>query len=116
MAEQITIRVNRNVLGPNGDKLRPGQFVVLSDSPYVRSLVKGGSAELVDPPSFSYIDDPEPVKKPEVKKPEVKDKAKDAFKALEPKVEDVQPDVEPAAPVAEAPKDEGVVESTLNLN
>lgn len=114
MAENITLKVNINVLGPNGDKLRPGQFVVFPDSPYVRALVNGGAVELVDPPSFSYIDDPEPAKVPEVKEPEVKEpevrvKAKDAFKALEPKAEDVQPPVEPV-------KDEQVIESTLNLN
>lgn len=101
MAERITLKVHRNVLGPNGDKLRPGQHVVLTDSPYVRGLVRGGSAELVDPPSWEYIDGPAKVEEPKVEEPKVeekpKSKTKDLFKALETKAEEVSAQEEEVA-------------------
>lgn len=88
MAEQITVRVNRYVKGPNGDKLHPGDFVPLSDSPYTRALIKGGSVELVDPPSLDYLDKPKAAEKPKVEE-KPKPKTKDLFKTIEPKIKEV---------------------------
>lgn len=105
-AEYILVRVNRHVQGPGGERLSRGQFVSLSDSPYVRALIRGGSVDLVDPPSLEYIDGPAKVEEPKVEEPKVEEpkveekkpakKASDLFKAVESKLEkDVQPSPEP---------------------
>lgn len=58
MSNKITILATSGVQGPNGFKLVVGKHYEFDDSKYVRILVESGAVELVDPPSFDYIDRP----------------------------------------------------------